>query len=123
MTLPLHLENRLTCGRMELRHTLDEFLSKLYDYSEAKQVDSGIDEVIDHFDSLLQQDDWPTCDGILIRAEVSRLDDAVALAMLSMTLVAKDELSARAIFHSRLRRWLVRKHDKETAARLLVGLE
>jgi hypothetical protein len=100
-----------------------KFLKKIYYLSRDGHIDAGIDEVIDYFDKLLQQGDWPTCANVLLRADVPKLDAAVALAMLSMTLMAKHDISTRPVFYSRLRHVLVARRGRDEARQLLTGLE
>ncbi len=74
------------------------FLKKLADLSGAGRIDAGVDEVIDYFESLFAKGDWYSSNKTLAHAEVSGLDTAVSLAMLSMTLVEKRRLSAQGVF-------------------------
>jgi hypothetical protein len=98
------------------------FLSRLYDLSEASKVDEAITGIIHQFDHWLEQGNWLACKQALA-GDVGRLHPAIALAMLSMTLVEKQRLgAARQGFYDALHRKLVETYGEEEAQDALRGL-
>jgi hypothetical protein len=101
------------------------FVKSLRDLSNDNSIDLAIDSVIDRFDSLLMNGDFETREKILLQStsQIEYLDPAISAAILSMTFVAKEQLStARIPFYERLMEFLQRSMPATEAAKVLKGL-
>lgn len=102
---------------------VDALLRKIKALSDSGRTDEGIDEVIEIFESRLEREDWGACTETLKRADPSRMDVAVSLALLSMTFVVRGLLAAaRSGFYKRLRRHLLATRSPDDVTQLLHGL-
>lgn len=97
------------------------FLDTLYGLR--SEEDSAIDTVIARYEQWLETGDLLACDKTLAEANLSLLPPTVALAILSMTLVGKDQLPSRRTFFIRTRQKLIAKYGEEEANSNLIGLE
>jgi hypothetical protein len=100
-----------------------EFLQKLADLSAALDAEAAIAAVIDFFNEHLNAGDFPACDRALADADLFSLPAEVALAFLSMTLAAKDQLKEREAFYQYLEQWLELQEGPSQARELLQGLD
>lgn len=91
--------------------------------SQRGQIDATIDRVIGFFEDSLTDENLDRCDAALRQVDVTKLDPAISLSFLSMTLVEKGRLPARADFITRLRRFLSDSRSDIEIRRLLKGLE
>ena len=93
-------------------------------YQLNSQEDSAIDTVIAQFEHWLETDNLLACDKTLAEANVSLLRPTVALAILSMTLVEKDQLPSRRTFFVRTRQMLVANFGEiEANSNLLIAAQ
>ena len=100
-----------------------EFLHSVYDFLDSQNADAAIDKVIQSFEEWLDENDWAACSEALAQAELARLTPAVALAMLSMTLVEKQRLPSRQSFYLRTRHRIIEEYSEEEADKNMIGLE
>ena len=93
-------------------------------FSELGDPNGAIDAVIERFEQWLVNGAWEACHEVLADADVAKLDPTISLAILSMTLVEKNRLSAsRQSFYRRVRRRLVAEYGEAEANNNLQGLE
>ena len=100
------------------------FVAQILQLSRTKQIDAAIDEVIEQFDARLNRQIGTVARHFCgePRSPSVNLDPAVSLAVLSMTLVAKNKLPSRQRFFSELRRLLIVNRGEQESSHLLQGL-
>jgi hypothetical protein len=89
----------------------------------AEEINTEIGKVIDRFEEAADAEDWSGLDLQLAALRPEDMRVAVTLAWLSMTLVAKDRLPARAGLLEKTRGLLRQERGELQADLLLRGLD
>ena len=95
-------------------------LDATYRFSECGKLRVAVDWIIGKLDDLLNDGQFTLCNSVLRSADPNKLDDALIVTMLGITLAAKDKLTSRpAFYHSAL--YVVTERRGEEGAEHLLG--
>jgi hypothetical protein len=87
-----------------------------------RDVDVAIDRLFDYVDDLLLKEEFDEVNSFLQLTNVPELSSDMAVAVLSITLAAKDKLPAREGLYYRIRKELQSYFDSDKTERLLKDL-
>jgi hypothetical protein len=99
----------------------EDWLDDVYAFVAAKDDERAVELVFDTIDDLLLEGRFQVCDDTLRAVDVERLNPTLLLALLSITLAAKDRLHGREALLKRIERRL-RTLAPERVEELLHGL-
>ena len=96
-----------------------DWLEAVYALVKKGELDEAIDVLFYEVDELSN----PDCDEMLLQMDLDRLDVALLIGLLSITLVRKAKLSNRVETFRQVEERFMRDLDPERVVRLLQGLE
>lgn len=80
---------------------MNEKLDSIYNLCSINKSREAIDEIIDYFDGLLNDESYELCDSVLEEVNLDKLDDASIVSILGITFAAKHNLKLRDSFFNR----------------------
>ncbi len=101
--------------------SVESFLQRAQRLVDHGRTDSALDLVYDQIDEMLLAGDFPGVDQLLVDTETDHYSVHLLLAVLTVTLSARDQLSGRADFFTRAEQTLQARGEMK--AGLLTGLE
>lgn len=118
------IESRLVEDAQNTEQVTDTltWLGDIYSLVARQQPDEAADVLFDHVDDLLLEQQFQSCDDLLRTIDLKRLDRNLLIALLSITLSAKEALPYRPRLLERTRARLT-SSDPGRVDRLLDGLD
>ncbi len=101
---------------------VDAVVSRVYQLDRSGQIDAAIDLVFDTIDTLLCEDDFQGCDRLLKVVDADKLSIDLLVAVLSITLTARDHLPERRSLCNRVKARIQRERGARAAEIVLKGL-
>ena len=74
----------------------DAMLAAVYHYARANDIDKGSQFIFKRFDDLMRRERFDVCDWILLRANVSNMQEDLIFAIVAITRSVKDKIPCRA---------------------------
>ena len=101
---------------------LHDFLEEVYKLSEAKDSDGALDLIFDQFDEILWDGRMSEIDALLDAVDVEKLGASVMLGFYSASYVARDFLSSRETFRTKIEQRLPKILSEKEANEILCML-
>ena len=106
-------------GSKHLNLRILEFLEEVYRLSAAGRVHAAGDLIYDFTQKALRREDFEFCDQLFGTIDVPRLDPALRITFLSMTLNAKTKLRERDRYYTRVHGAFAAERGEDGASKLL----